>query len=123
MSNEKYNHLLDYINSNGYVYIVLYNKMPGVDIPSYLKEDAPYTKLRISNLYSYQPTFNLLQLEAKLSFKGEYYDCIVPYDAINYIGALSPEENIDNSKFYLIDYDKQNRILKASNAEIEYEDD
>lgn len=116
---KKAEHIKSYLDLKGHVFIVFDNKYNNVQIPSYLKDRSQSTKLRLSINYKFLPEFLSDKIIANLTFGGEYYECVIPYDAIIYVGAASYDEDLENSKFYTINYKKQSTIYSAIAAECE----
>jgi hypothetical protein len=119
ITNLKQEDLLKCIDDFGSANVRLFNKFKGVDIPEYLKQESDFTMIRISPRYAYPFDCTEKNLLAKLSFKGEYYECKIPWDSIIFIGTL---ETNSFCKFYDLDLSIQRNIESAFLAEIEDED-
>ncbi len=120
MKNPKREHLETCLDKYGYATIYFYNKYRGVDIPNYLKEENSATLIKISNGFAYTPTFTQDSFVMKLSFRGEYYECNIPYACIVFIGGSNDESLC---KYYEIDFSTEKNIQSALLAEIEEDND
>lgn len=123
MNDEKRDLIKEYLENKGYVYILFYNPPLNVVIPKYLKNVGLYTKLRLSLRYEHLPEFLSEEIRVTLSFKGESFECKIPYEYIQYAGEIRYEDDLEGSLFFPIDIKKHENIAKANLAELEIEED
>jgi hypothetical protein len=120
MKNRKKDDLIKCLDQTGCANIYFFNKYTGADIPKYLKEESDATILKLSNDFAFPLHFKEDVLEAKLSFKGQYYECTIPYESILFIAGSNPNSFC---QYYQIDFSKQDNIKSAMLAEIEEDDE
>lgn len=64
-----------------HVLVHLDSRKPGVQVPDYLKNNAGLT-LKLSYLFQGKTEYNETGVTAYLRFSGDYFGCVLPWEAI-----------------------------------------
>jgi stringent starvation protein B len=90
LNREKYREI-DRLLDDEFIMLQIDPECKGVDIPSHLR-GTPSVTLQLSRLFRGSMEITDSKIEANLLFKGSYYCCLIPYEAIWAATAASGEE-------------------------------
>lgn len=80
MDKEKRDYLDKALNGD-IVFLHVSTSHPEVSVPEYLR-NSPTVTLQVSRNFNYPPELEDKLVKASLLFNGQYFDCVVPYEAI-----------------------------------------
>ena len=79
--------------SGDHVLVHLDSRATGVSIPSHL-QNQPALTLKLSMLFNGATEYNDTQITSNLKFGTEYYECIIPWDAVWGVTSSTGEQKI-----------------------------
>ena len=76
-----------------HVLLHLDSRKSGVFVPSHLSDNHSLT-LKVSRLFQGRTDYNEVQVSAFLRFEGDYFECVIPWDAVWGMTSANSEQRI-----------------------------